>query len=165
MISVLCVDRLSNYFKLADPGLELWTKERDAYNFFGDNPVITHPPCQQWSKLRTMAKPDAKEKGLAWRCLDFVTRNGGVLEHPAYSTFFAEAGIKPTIAIDQSWFGFPARKVTWLYFHKCSPLQHPISFDLARTNVEGMTSTMRSRMPEAFCSWLVRSVRLTLDRG
>lgn len=162
MISILCTDRLTNYRFI--PGLDLWPKERNAYNFASSNPVITHAPCQQWSLLHHLAKPDLAEKELAMFCLEKVKANGGIFEHPAYSKFFAHAGIKPTVTIEQSWWGFPARKRTWLYMVGCEPLPFPGERKPPRTNVEGITSTMRSRMPLAFCEWLVGSV-LTLERG
>lgn len=163
-VAVLCVDRLSNYKLLDDPALDLWDKERDAFRFNGSAPVISHAPCQQWSKLRKMAIDDQHEKALAFFCLHKVLANGGVFEHPEGSTFFEVAGITPTHSVDQCWFGFPARKRTWLFFHKCKPLPYPLSFDVPRTKVEKITSTMRSRMPEAFCSWLINSVRQTIQQ-
>lgn len=163
MISILCVDRLTNYKKVP-VDLDLWGVERDAFQFNGSGPVIAHPPCQQWSRLRAFSKPDIKQKELAFFCLRKVQLNGGVFEHPYGSSFFKVAGIKPTHCIDQSWFGFPARKRTWLYFVGCKPLQHPISFDAVLKNVSDLNSRIRSRMPVAMCDWLVRSV-LTLERG
>lgn len=158
MISVLCVDKLSNYYKLS-PYLDLWPASRDAYNFTGTNPVICHPPCQQWSMLRSFAKVNAKEKDLAFFCLEKVQLNGGILEHPAGSIFFKTAGIKPTLSVDQSWFGFPARKRTYLYFVGYKPLALPLCFDDRKlTTVEMMSKTMRSRMTVDFCQWLVNAI-------
>jgi hypothetical protein len=112
--------------------------------------------------MKAFAKPDLEERDLAFFCLDVVKRNGGILEHPHGSSFFRYAGIRPTLCIDQHWFGFPARKRTWLYFVDVKPLPHPLSFDLVATKVELMHSGMRSRMPLTFCQWLVDCVKQTL---
>ena len=127
MISVLCVNEDSIYKTI--PGVDAWDKVRNAYNFNGSNPVITHAPCQQWSRLKYFAKPDELEKELAWFCLEKVKANGGIFEHPANSSFFKEAGIKPTISINQHWFGLEARKTTWLYFHDVKPFSFPLNFN------------------------------------
>jgi hypothetical protein len=47
--AVLCVN--DNSFYKSIPDLEVYDRQRDAYNFPGGIPVITHAPCQQWSKL------------------------------------------------------------------------------------------------------------------
>lgn len=153
LISVLCVARRSNYRQI--DGLDLWDASRDAYNFTGSNPVIVHPPCQQWSKLRQFARIDERSKALAWFCLEKVKANGGIFEHPSGSDFFKAAGIKPTISIDQNWFGFPARKRTYLYFHGYKPIAHPLTFTYATRTVESMGQEARSIMPLQFCQWLV----------
>lgn len=158
MISVLCVCPGSNYYKI--PGLDLWDRRRDVFNFVNfRNRVIAHPPCAQWSKLRSFAKADQKEKELAWYCYQCIIDAGvGVFEHPAGSSFFRHAGIRPTHSVNQKWFGFPAEKRTWLWFHNCKPGMYPVTFDLARSSVEGMTGEARSRMPLSMCKWLVDAV-------
>lgn len=70
MITVLCIDSHSNYKKIA--GLDLWDRNRDAYNYRGTNPIIAHPPCSQWSRLRAFSRINQKEKNLAWFCLMMV---------------------------------------------------------------------------------------------
>jgi len=156
-ISVLCVADKTNY-SLID-GLDLWNRERDAYNFTGSNPVITHPPCQQWSKLRMFAKVDAKSKDIAFFCLEKVKSNGGILEHPAGSSFFKVAGIKPTISINQFWFGFPAEKKTWLYFHGFKPRSIQLRFDAIEKKVELMEKVSRSETTLQFATWLVSCLK------
>lgn len=125
MISILCAQKNSTYKTI--PGLDVWDSERDAYFFTGSNPVITHAPCQQWSRLRAFATPNADEKELAYFCLNKVIRNGGIFEHPMGSSFFKEAGVEKNIySVDQSWWGFPCRKTTYLFFHKVKPLPFPV---------------------------------------
>ncbi len=155
-ITVLCTNEKTIYKKL---GLDCYDKIRDAYNFKGNNPVITHAPCAQWSVAKPFSKFNQYEKDLAWFCLDKVNSNGGIFEHPANSSFFKEAGIKPSICIDQFWFGFPARKKTWLYFSKCKPLQTPIRFDAIETDVRSMWSTDRSTTTKEFALWLIQCIQ------
>lgn len=158
MITVLCAARKSYYFDL--PGLDVYGKERNAYNFTGTNPVIAHPPCAQWSRLRSFARFDLEEKGLANFCWEVVNKNGGVFEHPLGSSFFKNVRIDMSklYSVDQSWFGFPARKRTLLYFHKCKPLAFPLKFDAVQVKVENMGADARSLMTYSFATWLVKSV-------
>lgn len=172
MISVLCVMKNSNYEKI--PQLDLWHQHRDAFFFTGSNPVITHAPCQQWSRMKGFAKANADEKELAFHCLKYVLRNGGIFEHPAGSSFFKEAGITKNIySVDQSWWGFKARKRTYLLFSKVKPLAFPLNFAPPTHVVSGtlkingsgkmrkgpflpeIKQSERSLMPQPFCQWLV----------
>lgn len=158
-ISVLCVDKASNYFD--HPELDLWTKERDAYNFKGTNPVITHAPCSQWSKLKALASLDTYEKELAWFCYIKVEENGGIFEHPAYSSFFKEAKIdrKKIYSIDQGWFGFPGRKPTWLYINGYKPHTFPLNFNAYEKKVATIHSGSRSRTPEPLIQWFIKTIK------
>lgn len=159
-INVLCVDKKTVYHQI--PALVLWDKDKDAYNFSGSSPVITHAPCQQWSMLKHFAHNNPKEKELAWFCLEKVRANGGVFEHPFGSSFFKSAGITPSITVDQSWWGFRARKRTWLHFVGFHPCELP-AIDLRPvpvTTVQNMDKTERSSMTLSFAQWLVKSVSL-----
>lgn len=170
MISVLCAQKNSVYKNI--PGIDVWDALRDAYFFTGSNPVITHAPCPQWSRMKAFANDNPDEKELAFFCLQKVIRNGGIFEHPAGSTFFKEAGItKNLYSVDQSWWGFPARKRTYLFFHKCKPLAVPL-FNTIPTHV--VTSTRGSfKWPEMkksqrsttilpFATWLIDSINESL---
>lgn len=166
MISILCTMPCSNYLLI--PGLDLWSKERDAYNFTGLNKVICHPPCAQWSRLKHFSKFDKKEKDLFKFCLDIVNTNGGIIEHPAGSSAFKFYNIKPTLSINQHWFGFPCRKSTWLYSSGVIFKSHPLSFDAITHTISSSSRSRslpelsnrknRSLMPLAFCQFLVDSV-------
>lgn len=125
MITVLCANKDSVYKMI--PGIDVWDETRDAYFFTGSNPVITHAPCAQWSRMKGFAKSVADEKELSFFCLKQVIRNGGIFEHPSGTSFFKEAGITKNIySVDQSWWGFPAKKTTLLLFHNCKPLPFPL---------------------------------------
>ena len=104
---------------------DVYDIERDARTYKGLLPVVAHPPCRAWGRLRHMAKPRADEKDLALFAVDMVRKVGGVLEHPEFSTLWGAAGLPYpgryddfggwTLPIQQNWFGHLARKNTWLY--------------------------------------------------
>lgn len=115
---------------------DVWDMERDAKNYAGSNPVIAHPPCRGWGRLRELAKPLPGEKELALFAIDVVRKNGGVLEHPAYSSLWKFADLPNpgcgmdlfggwTLPIVQFWFGHRAMKATWLYIVGCGPMDLP----------------------------------------
>jgi hypothetical protein len=107
------------------PGVDAWDIERDARNWPGGMPLVAHPPCRAWGRLRHFAKPRPDEKALALWAVDQVRTWGGVLEHPAASTLWPTCGLpKPgqvdawggiTIGIHQNWWGHRAEKATLLY--------------------------------------------------
>lgn len=166
MITVLCAKKDSIYKTI--PGIDVWDEERDAYFFTGSNPVITHAPCAQWSTLRAFANDNPDEKELAYFCLTKVMRNGGIFEHPAGSAFFKQAGVNKNIySVDQSWFGFPARKRTYLFFHKCKPLAFPImthyptnvvATSRRKHKLPDMKKSERSTTVKAFAQWMIDSI-------
>lgn len=63
VVTVLFARTDSNYKKL--PGVDVWDKERNALNWPGGTPVIAHPPCRAWGRLRQFAKPEEGEKEYA----------------------------------------------------------------------------------------------------
>jgi hypothetical protein len=158
MISILCAAENSNYKLL--PGLEVYDFVRDAYTFSGQDAVITHAPCAQWSRMKAFARSNQREKDLAAFCFDKVITNGGIFEHPAGSSFFKFIGadMSQVISVHQCWWGFPARKNTYLYFAKCKPVSFPITFDLPASSVCAMHSAARSIQPVSFCKWLIDCV-------
>jgi hypothetical protein len=122
-------------------------------------PVIAHPPCAQWSKLRSFAADNKKEKDLAMFCLETIQANGGIFEHPEGSAFFKYAAIKPTISIDQHWFGFPCRKRTYLYFSQCIPDAVPLCFDSYQKKFSQLTMPQRSFTTMLLAQWFISSIR------
>lgn len=168
MITVLCAKKNSLYKQI--PGIDVWDEDRDAYFFTGSNPVITHAPCAQWSQMKGFANDNPDEKELAFFCLQKVLRNGGIFEHPAGSSFFKEAGIERNIySVDQSWWGFPARKRTFLFFHKCKPEPFPIltppptGVIAPHRHVKGkgtkdMPKSQRATTVIPFAQWMIKSI-------
>lgn len=118
------------------PGVDAWDIERDARNWPGGCPVVAHPPCRAWGRLRHMANPRSDEKALALWAVGQVREWGGVLEHPCGSMLWQVSGLpKPgqgrdgyggwTLGIHQHWFGHRATKATLLYIVGVDPLHLP----------------------------------------
>lgn len=157
-ISVLCCSDKNIYQQF--PYVFPWDAEMNAYNFNNSTPVITHAPCAQWSKMRSFAKVNLKEKDLAFFCLQKVIDNGGIFEHPAGSAFFKYVNAKhKIISINQHWFGFPSQKRTHLYFNRCVPGQLPLNFNAVEQKTMSLSKFHRSHTNLTFASWLISSVR------
>ena len=157
MITILCAHPNSHYHKIAN--LDIYDKSRDAWTFNGLNPVIAHPPCAQWSRLKFFAHSNHSEKELAIRCYEKVLQNGGALEHPMGSSLWKYLGLqKKVISVDQHWFGFPARKQTYIWFNKCKAVSSPLLFDRYKTKVDKMAYLSKSITPLLFNQWLVDSI-------
>lgn len=117
------------------PGCDVWDIDRDARKWPGGYPVVAHPPCRAWGRLRHFAKPRSDEKGLALWAVKQVRSFGGVLEHPAASTLWPTAGLPLpgerdefggwTLPVYQHWWGHRAEKSTLLYIVGCNPADIP----------------------------------------
>lgn len=160
------------------PDCDVWDFERDATRWPGGCPVIAHPPCRAWGRLRHMAKPREGEKGLALWAVEQVRKWGGVLEHPAGSTLWEAAQLPRqnerddfngyTLWISQWWFGHKADKATWLYIVGVEPADLPsIPYCLgdplfvvssSRRKAEGkrpeIKKSEREHTPRALAEWL-----------
>lgn len=160
MVSVLCASANSNW-NLCD-GVDVWNKERNAWNFTGRNMCLTFAPCQQWSRLRKFANENLNEKLLAYWCWDIVNSNGGIFEHPMGSYFWKHVGAdrKKMISVDQCWFGFPCKKNTYLYFHQCKPNSFPILKLPTVRDITNINTRSRSITTVEFNNWLLSSIGL-----
>ena len=128
-VAVLCVSRNSIYNQFDN--VDVFDIDRDARTFDGLSPIIAHPPCRAWSAFcRHQAKPGPGEKRLGLWCCEQLKKNGGVLEQPAFSRLFHAGGLPPrgvfkgdlfTIEVNQSWWGYPMIKKTWLCFSRIDP--------------------------------------------
>lgn len=157
-IVILCAAEKSVYNYL--PDVEVFNQVKDAYSFSGQNKVIAHPPCAQWSRLKSFARVNMREKDLAFFCYEKVMENGGIFEHPYGSSFFKYVGVKPTIILDQYDFNFPARKRTALFFSNCKPIgfQPGNVLNIPR-KVALMSQENRSITTIQFADFLISSVR------
>ena len=117
------------------PGCDVYDIERDARTWLGGAPVVAHPPCRAWGRLRAFAKPRHDEKDLARWSVSQVRQWGGVLEHPESSMLWADQHLPRgqerddfggwTMPIHQWWFGHRAQKRTWLYIVGVEPWEVP----------------------------------------
>ncbi|SMC24275.1 hypothetical protein SAMN02745857_01805 [Andreprevotia lacus DSM 23236] len=123
-VAVLFARADSTYKSL--PGCDVWDAARDARCWNGGAPVVAHPPCRAWGRLRQFAKPRDDERDLAPYAIERVRAEGGVLEHPAHSSLWDVLSLpKPgqgrdefggwTLPVMQHWWGHRAEKATWLY--------------------------------------------------
>lgn len=176
MIAALFVRSDSVYKSM--PGVDAWDIERDARRWPGGCPVVAHPPCRAWGRLRKFAKPRPDEKDLAFFAIDACQKNGGVLEHPAQSSLWDVARLpKPgeaggrgwTLCVDQFWWGHSCRKRTYLYIVGCAPRDLP-SMPLALGIPPAVIASSKGRLlvgqrnarksereatPPSFARWLV----------
>lgn len=175
MISALFVRHNSVYKSL---GIDCWDKKRDAMQWAGSNPIICHPPCAQWGKLRSFAHSNAQEKIMALWCIDQIRIHGGILEHPRHSKIVEEAKLPLpgeydqyggyTLYIDQFNFGHKAKKETLLYICGCPKDQLPpipIRFDRIdyvmgtwkgmKSSKKIVTKSEREHTPAGLALWMI----------
>lgn len=116
-------------------GCDVWDMGRDARKWPGGCPVVAHPPCRAWGRLRGLANPRPDEKELAVFAVAQVRKFGGVLEHPEASTLWPAQGLPNpgevdcfggwTLPVLQFWWGHRAEKATRLYIVGCSRANVP----------------------------------------
>ncbi len=169
------------------PGCDVWDEARDARNWSGGAPVVAHPPCRLWAKLRQFAKAadPAAERQLAVDAVGRVRAWGGVLEHPAESTLWAACGLPLpgrapdrfggwTAEVRQCDWGHKAEKMTWLYIvgvhpddlPEMPPRAEPVGVikpqrGIPRDGRKIVTKPEREHTPPALAAWLVELARRT----
>lgn len=164
-VSVLFARSDSCYFELVH---DVWDMARDARNYKGSNPVVCHPPCRGWGRLRHWAKPRPDEKALALFAVEQVRRCGGVLEHPWGSTLWHAAGLPHpgkvdawggwTLLVDQGWWGHPAPKPTYVYIVGVTREEVgdlPVQLRRAAGRTLELSPADRERTPPRFAAFLV----------
>lgn len=141
-------------------GVDCWDAARDARRYAGPWPVVAHPPCGPWGRLRHLSRKDDPQ--LALVAVDQVRRFGGVLEHPVRSKLFdvlklPRPGELPdefggyTIEVCQVDWGHVARKRTWLYL--VGVPRRRLSFPAAREPshwISGFRSSGGRKYPERY---------------
>lgn len=163
-------------------GVEVYDMDRDARTYDGPWPVVAHPPCRGWGRLRKFANPRPDERNLARLAVSLVREFGGVLEHPEESTLWASQKLpKPgcgsdsyggwTLGIKQNDFGHRAEKATWLYIvgrHPKDVPDLPLSLSKAThcirptksyPRLPSVTKAEREHTPQALAEWLVAVAR------
>ena len=183
-----CVMTVAVLFARADsvyktlPDCDVYDIERDARSWAGGCPVVAHPPCRAWGRLRQFAKPRDGEKLLAIEALSHVRQFGGVLEHPSESSLWAEQGMpRPgkapdaflgySIGIQQFHWGHRAEKSTWLYIVGCHPDDlppipvregkptHCVRPTKSYPRLPSITKAEREHTPPDLAVWLVELAR------
>ena len=161
-------------------GCDVWDAGRDARKWPGGCPVVAHPPCRAWGRLRHFAKPRLGEMGDAIWCVGKVRQWGGVLEHPSGSRLWQAAEMAEpgkvdghggwTMPVHQWWWGHRAAKSTWLYIVGLGPAEcpeiklrigYPSHVVQGRGGQPHITKAERERTPEGFAQWLVELARRT----
>lgn len=161
---VLYVHSSSNYKQL--PRFDCYDENRDALTYRGVTPVIAHPPCRNWSRLKAFSKGDNFESLYAFHALKLVRTYGGILEHPYDSSFWSAAKtVKPgsydafggfTIVFDQRQFGYYTRKRTRLYIVGCKVSElppMPLNFNAIERKFENLSPRQRSETTTELIKW------------
>ena len=180
-VAVLCARNGSIYHEIS--GADVFCKKRGAASYVGSCPVVCHPPCRLWGRLRQFAETAgtvnerSAEKFLGVWCADQVRYYGGVLEHPSYSTLWDVCGLpRPgekspegvTISSPQYWFGHRARKSTWLFVARMRLDEIPtIPYRLEAPDMKEvcrMGRGKREHTPPDLAKWLVDLAVLSGDR-
>lgn len=185
VVAALFVRADSIYKTMA--GVDCWDMERDARNWPGGCPVVAHPPCRLWAKLRQFANAadPVAERQLAIDAVGRVREFGGVIEHPAESTLWAACGMPTpgrapdlfggwTAEIRQCDWGHKAEKLTWLYIVGCHPDALPElpgrreptcvikpQRGVPRDGRKIVTKAEREHTPPDLAEWLVELARRT----
>lgn len=121
-VVALYVDQRGPYPQLV---ADWYDETRDARGYGGTLPVVAHPPCGPWGRLRHLCRR-LNERSCAPAAVAAVRAYGGVLEHPRYSLLWGHCGLpRPdelpdawggrTLEVSQCDWGHVARKMTWLY--------------------------------------------------
>lgn len=105
-------------------GIACWDEKRNAKCYLGPHPVVAHPPCGPWGRLKFLC---TKQDPACGRCaVRQVRKYGGVLEHPQHSSLWNACGLpRPgappdssggySVEVRQVWWGHVCEKLTWLY--------------------------------------------------
>lgn len=162
--------------------VDVWDKRRDATQWHGGCAIVAHPPCPDWSRMRSFSNEDPARKALALWTIDMVRKHGGVFEHPASSSLWPCAKLPMpaeidshggfTLAMPQFWFGHKANKASWFYvcgvpIDKLPPIPfnlgyptHVISKSSGKVQLPEVTKAEREHTPLALAQWLVALARL-----
>ncbi len=103
---------------------EWWDAARDAKLYEGPLPVVAHPPCGPWGRLKYLCK--YQDASCGPRAVAQVRRWGGVLEHPQGSTLWRACDMPRPGELPDQWggrtwlvsqvaWGHCCEKPTWLY--------------------------------------------------
>lgn len=178
-VAALYIDAGGPYPKLS--GVDCWDEWRDAMKYEGPHPIVAHPPCGPWGRMRHQSR--FQNPQCARRAVEQVRKFGGVLEHPAYSLLFPALDLPIpgrgqddyggyVVALNQVAWGHPCVKPTWLYIVGVGQLfvEQGMRTGGSATHCITTGSGQRSRLPSAsarkrrltplaFAEWLVALAR------
>lgn len=128
VIAALYIEERGPYASRA--GVDPWPESRDARLYCGPHPVVAHPPCGPWSKLRHLCT--RQDPSCGPRAVEQVQAFGGVLEHPEHSSLWDHCSLpRPgaaadrcggqTYRVEQVDWGHKCVKPTWLYVVGVAP--------------------------------------------
>ncbi|UOX33224.1 hypothetical protein LXD69_14400 [Flavobacterium sediminilitoris] len=177
LIPVLFVHPKSNYNKF--PFFDCYDEKRNSLTYSGSKPVICHPPCRKFSRLRGLSCAPDSEKELGYWSIDLVRKNGGIVEHPHDSQLWKDKEVvKPgtidefggfTFCIDQSWFGYYTPKRTILYIVGIKPKELPdydFNRDINFRKFQNLTKKQRSETTSDLCIFLKKIIdKINLNCG
>jgi hypothetical protein len=172
-VAALYVDPIGPYPRLVS---EWYDEARDARMYAGPWPVVAHPPCGPWGRLKFLCTK--QEKNCGPHAVAMVRLYGGVLEHPANSSLWKYCSMpRPgeiadvfggvTYALRQVSWGHCCEKPTWIYV---VGVDSRIVIEGIRTGgsatkritngprgpqLKRATSKEASRSPPEFAAWLV----------
>lgn len=171
------------------PDVDCWDATRDARRYRGPHPVVAHPPCGAYSRLKHFYKRD--DADCALYAVQSVRLWGGALEHPAHSRLWQVARLPLPGAPPDAWGGYAievaqvdwghvARKATWLYLVRVPraivqatlPTTHrePTHWiagnteQRKRAGMKAASSEQSRRSPLAFAEWLVSLARASVGQ-
>lgn len=175
-VAALYVDPRGPYPKLE--GVECWDEARDACQYPGPHPVVAHPPCGPWSRLRHFSRHQRKDCALV--AVEQVRRFGGVLEHPDASQLWPVCDLPLpgglpdqfggwSVRVDQVSWGHRAEKRTLLYIvgvkrsdvvlRSGGTPTHCVNSRNKHTALLELSAAGRRRTPPSFAEWLVEIAR------
>jgi hypothetical protein len=175
-VAALYVDPRGPYPKM--PGVDCWDESRDARAYQGPHPVVAHPPCGPWSRLRSFCRRQPRD--CAPIAVEQVRRWGGVLEHPQCSTLWVHCNLPLpggfpdefggwAVEVEQVAYGHKAQKWTWLYvvgvwpsrvrFRSGGTPTHCVKSRKRGTHLLALSAVGRRRTPQPFADLLVELAR------
>lgn len=173
-VAALYVEPRGVYSRMA--GVDAWPLARNAKEYDGPWPVVAHPPCGPWSRLRFMCTKQDRE--CAPLAVASVRKWGGVLEHPKHSVLWkhcrmAYPGELPdvwggiSVEVNQVSWGHRCAKPTWLYvvgvqrhvvmrgIRTGGTPTHRITSGPNGPQLPSADKPIAARTPPAFAEWLV----------
>lgn len=170
-VPVLFVHSKSNYKKIA--GFDCYDENRNALNYKDSLPVIAHPPCRLWSKLRKFSNAPGSEKSLAIWSINLVRKVGGIVEHPYDSKLWSEINCPgigefdkfggTSFVFDQFDFGYYTRKRTRIYIVGLTSLSElprsNLRFELIARKFDNLSPKQRSETAPELCRWFLEIIK------